>query len=75
MSFRPLLIGYTHGCNLAGGLWQAALDVIVSEHECRHIGCHIGHFLAACLISPVHTDGVLVLMAAVYLWSRGLVAH
>jgi hypothetical protein len=30
MSFSPLLIGFTLGCNLNGGPWQAALDVIMS---------------------------------------------
>jgi hypothetical protein len=30
MSFSSLLIGYTLGCNLGGGPWQAALDVIMS---------------------------------------------
>jgi hypothetical protein len=68
MSFSPLLICYTLGCNLGGGPWQDSLDIITSYHECHHIGCHVGHFLSACLICPVHVEGVLVLVAAVHLF-------
>jgi hypothetical protein len=67
MSFNPLLIGYTFGCILGGGLRQATVDIITSYHECHHIGHHIGRFLAACLISLAHIDGILVLVAADYL--------
>jgi hypothetical protein len=42
VSYSPLLFSYTLGFNLGRGMWQSALDIIISLHEYIHIGCHIG---------------------------------